>query len=105
VVQPASIRALKAIVILLSAIIVVGLGVLAYGTVQLVRNRAADSRPAEPAASAVEPFNIRLPAGARVLEMDLDGDRLAVRLDLGGGRESIQIYDVRTGMTVGVVTP
>jgi hypothetical protein len=49
------------------------------------------------------PFDVRLPAGARVLEMDLGGDRLAVRLDLGNGREAIHVFDVRTGATLGVV--
>jgi hypothetical protein len=100
-----SIGALKALVILLGLAILVGLGALAFGVAAKLSDndqQAAGPGAARPA-GVLAPFDVRLPAGARVLEMDLGGDRLAVRLDLGNGREAIHVFDIRSGATLGVV--
>ena len=40
---------------------------------------------------------------ARRGHVDLDGDRLAVRLELGDGRQAIQLFDARTGAALGTI--
>mgnify|MGYP006274166805 CR=1 FL=1 len=94
--QEKNIRVLKAVVIGLGILIVIGLTVMLVAIGRQVgggRGKAATFDPAQ----------FTLPAGARVLEMDLDGDRLAVRLELGDGRQAIQLFDARTGAALGTI--
>ena len=93
--QNQNIRALKAVVIILGLIIVAGLGVLAVGIGRQVGG-------ARSGADATLPPSFTLPAGAEVLEMDLDGDRLAIRFAVGGA-QSIQVFDARTGAPLATV--
>lgn len=88
-----NIRALKIIVIGLGVVIVFGLGALIVGITTRVGGDGADA----PVAAA-----FTLPAGAEVLEMDLAGDRLALRYRLNGV-QSIQLFDARTGKAVATV--
>ncbi|MSP21226.1 MAG: hypothetical protein EXQ93_06890 [Alphaproteobacteria bacterium] len=86
---------MKVVVIGLGAVIVIGLGILLVA----IGREVAGAR----AKASFDPTQFALPAGARVLEMDLDGDRLAVRLDLGDGRQAIQMFDARSGAVLGVI--
>ncbi len=88
-----NIRALKVTVIGLGVVIVLGLGALMVGIVTQVGGDGSDA----PVAT-----NFTLPAGAEVLEMDLDGDRLALRYRVNGV-QSIQLFDARTGKAVATV--
>lgn len=44
-----------------------------------------------------------LPAGARVMETALDGDRIALRIGLAGGGQRVVVIDARTGRRIGTV--
>ena len=46
---------------------------------------------------------IQLPAGVQVLEIDLDGGRLALLLALSNGTEELAIYDLTTGERLGAL--
>ena len=85
-------RALKALVIGMGVLIVVGLIVVAVTIV----NRTLDGEPPPTEAA------LALPAGAEVLETALDGDRVALRLRLADGAEEIHVFDLATGRRVAV---
>lgn len=93
-------RWLKALVIGMAVLIVVGTAVIA---VTLARRSAGDGAAADGAATSSAPARLALPAGARVIETALDGDRLALRIALAGGGERIVIIDARTGRRVAAV--
>ena len=85
-------RALKALVIGMGVLIVVGLVVV----VVTIANRTLDGgKPSTDAALA-------LPDGAEVLETALDGDRIAFRLRLADGTRAIHVFDLATGRRVAV---
>ncbi len=91
-------RTLKALVIGMGILIVAGTAMIA---VMIVR-RGADGSAASGNAS-ITPARIALPAGARVIETALDGDRIALRIALTGGGERVVIIDARTGRRIGAV--
>ncbi len=95
-VQGQNIRVLKAIVIIMGVLIVFGLGVLLVAIGRQVSGASAGA--------GFDPAELKLPAGARVIQIEMEGDRLAVLLDLGDGRQLIQVYDARTGAAQGAVT-
>ena len=85
-------RALKALVIGMGVLIAAGL----VTVVVTIASRTLDGgKPPSEAAFAV-------PAGAEVLETALDGDRMALRLRLADGTTAIHVFDLATGMRVGV---
>ena len=85
-------RALKALVIGMGVLIVIGL----VTVVVTIANRTLDGGgpPAEAA--------LALPDGAEVLETALDGDRIALRLRLADGTAAIHVFDLATGRRVAV---
>ncbi len=91
-------RTLKALVIGMGILIVVGTAVIAV----MIARRGGDVGPASGGAS-MTPARIALPAGARVIETALDGDRIALRIALTGGGERVMIIDARTGRRIGAV--
>lgn len=87
-------RALKALVIGMGVLIVVGLAVV----VVTIAKRADDAKPE--AASAERRMGtapLAVPAGATVLETDLDGGRIALRLRLADGTMAVFVYDLASG--------
>jgi hypothetical protein len=92
-------RMLKAIVIGMGVLIVVGSAVI---VVKIAQRGGGDDGAAN-AGPAVTPATIALPAGARVIETALDGDRIALRIALEGGGEQVLIIDARTGRHIGAV--
>ncbi len=50
------------------------------------------------AQSATQP--VYLPAGAKVLQTDLDGTRMLVRISLAGGGEEIIVVDLASGQVL-----
>jgi hypothetical protein len=94
-VQEQNIRVLKAVVIIMGLVIVFGLGVLLVAI-----GREVSSARSRAGFDATE---LALPEGARVVQIDLDGDRLAVLLELRDGRQFIQLFDARTGAAQGAV--
>jgi len=93
-----NVRVLQAVVILLGLTIVVGMGVL--GTVLSQRIGSGGSSEADQVWDTQ--FN-----AATVLEVRLEGNRAAVRLQTADGIQRIEIIDIRTGAQLGtvIVTP
>ncbi|MDA1131626.1 MAG: hypothetical protein O2905_00170 [Proteobacteria bacterium] len=98
-----NIRLLKAVVIVLGLGIVVGLGGLLVALGQRANDRASAATNDVPFTAAAGLERIRIPDGARVLEADLDGGRLLLRLRLANGAEEIAIHDLATGARLGAV--
>jgi hypothetical protein len=91
----ATYRGLKAVVILLGALIVVAFGLLVVG--MLTRFHAKGSEH-----TATAENTVALPAGAEILSSDVQGDRLIVRAKTAG-RDEIYIIDTGNGHLVGRV--
>ena len=93
-------RALKALVIIMGISIIAGLTVLVSLILERGSRLAQDYRPAAVKIAPAGAQVLALPAGARVLETRLDGDRLALRAGLAGGGEAIFIFDAASGQLV-----
>jgi hypothetical protein len=93
---PPSYRGLKAVVIILGALILLAFGALIAGLLLGTGPRRAAERA---------PYQVSLPAGAgaRIGEATLDGNRLLLRLD-GGPASELVIIDAPSGRIVGRVT-
>ena len=87
-------RALKALVIVMGVLIVVGTGVVIVTVARRV------SHVAHPAAAPIA-ATLDLPAGCGVAEMTSVGDRLALRLAGDGDCRRIILVDPATGATTG----
>ena len=91
-------RTLKTLVIGMGILIVVGTTIIAV----MIARRGGDGDAASGDAS-ITTAQIALPAGARVVETALHGDRIALRIALIGGDQRVIIIDVPTGRRVGAV--
>jgi len=93
--DPPNVRLLKFVVIGLGALLVacffIVFGVIAW--------RVAHPRPAS---ADYGDYSALVPAGARVTQVSLDGDRLALQVS-GPDGEEILVVDVRRGRLVGKV--
>ena len=89
-----NIRVLQTLVIFLGLLIVVGMGVLGTVLSQRIRDPGA--------ATAAAAWQARID-GATVLDVSLDGDRAAIRVQAADGAQRIEIFDTRTGARIGVV--
>jgi hypothetical protein len=87
-------RALKAVVIILGALILVALAALVTGMLLGVG-------PKSPAAQLAEPYTTRLTAapGAKIAGAQIDGNRLIVHIEDGSG--SVVVLDAATGRVLG----
>jgi hypothetical protein len=100
-------KLLKASVIIMGILILVGLTVL---VVEVIRRHGAEGEaaPASPVAAApVERGfgnrDISIPRGAEAVETRIDGDRALVRLKLADGNQAILIIDIATGDRLGLI--
>ncbi|MGH7088161.1 MAG: hypothetical protein ACREFQ_04615 [Stellaceae bacterium] len=84
-------------VIVLGVLLVLG----AAGLVAAVVERVEGRRPS--ALRQAESLHVPLPAGARILTVELVGDRLMVRAALVQGGESIFLIDARTGRLIAII--
>ena len=112
-------QALKSLVIFLGVLIVIGMGVLAYGIMlkfeewQAKKDREAVSAPlVEVAPSGSIPvvaevwtddLNVAVPAGARVVETVVADGQLVVRLSLSDDSQRYLIFDLGTGKQIGTI--
>ena len=87
-------RALKALVIIMGVLIVVGTGVVIYTVAKRV------SQSGRPAAGPVA-ASLVLPAGCSIAEMTAIGDRLALRLAGDGDCRQILLVDPANGAIAG----
>jgi hypothetical protein len=100
------VHALKAVVIVLAVLIVVALVAVIWAIFNL--DKTADTRPPTDSniAEWADPVSLGLPAGCKIVAMELDGRRLAVRTEGPPGVaecERIYIVDLSRGNVVGTV--
>src|SRR5262245_51000807 len=94
-VSPASYRGLLALVIILGALIMIGVGALIAGAMLGAGRRAEVANAA--------PFMTTVPApGARIESAELQGNRILMRLTGGAGDELV-ILDANSGRLLGRV--
>lgn len=91
----ASYRGLKAVVILLGALIIIAFGLLVVGALTRFHVKSA------PNAAAIE-NTIALPAGGQIVSSEVQSDRLILRVKVPKG-ESFYIIDTGSGHLVGRV--
>ena len=88
-------RALKVVVAVLTALIVIGLVLLVWGMARIAK-RMTDR-------SAAEPHTHALPPGAELVRSDLADDRVLLHLRIDG-RDVLQVVDLATGKLVRQLT-
>lgn len=96
---PNAVRAIYAMVIIMSMLIVAGVALL-IGRIIYLAN--ASGKPTTMPATVGQPapdLALTLPAGATVAETSLSGNRLVVRYT-AGGQEALLIFDLVTGRTL-----
>jgi hypothetical protein len=104
-------KALKALVIGMGLLIVIGLGLVGYGLfvkgsgVHGEASHRPVSLPGEPAPAGQGYFSVELPvsAGSHLEQMTASGDKLLLRLS-GADGERILVLDANTGHLAGTVT-
>jgi hypothetical protein len=92
-------RALKILVVVMGVMLIAGIVALGVGISYRVNHRAAPALLAVPTAIPPHgmPRSVELPAGAKILGVQSDGDRVMVRLGLTDGGEELMLLDWRTG--------
>jgi hypothetical protein len=85
--------ALKLLVIVMGALIVVGVGVLIYGLAARL----------DPPRAGYGDAKIALPVGAQVVGMTAAGDRLVLRLALPDTTERLLVLDIARGRQIGTL--
>lgn len=107
-------QALKSLVIFLGLLIVIGMGILAYGImVKFDEWQARKDGEATPAPLAVttpvvaevwtDDLRVAVPAGARVVETVVADGRMIVRLSLADDSQRYLIFDLGTGRRIGAI--
>ncbi len=102
-------RALKAFVIGMAILLTVGVVVVVVAIVQRAGEvggpaPATASSPAPVAAlPGFDKARLVLPAGAEIVDMVAEGERLVLRLKLAGGGERLIILDMASGRALGTV--
>ena len=89
---------LKAVVIGLGVLILIGVGLIAYKLIDGQGSRAVQS-PGDYATDTVT-----LPAGSRVVTMTGEGDRLSLLVEDGAGRQQVITIDRSSGAVLGTLT-
>jgi len=92
-------RSLKLLVIVMGVLLVGG----SVALVAAIVGRLGRAPAARPAAEAGAPLHASLPAGARIVSVELNGDRVLVRVALADGSEELVLYNARTGAQVAVI--
>jgi len=98
-------KSLKLIVIVMGVMLAAGIVVLAAAIAIRVGHRAAPS-PAPVAAQvplASGDHAFQLPAGAKLLAAQTEGDRVMLRLALAEGGEELLLLDWKTGARLAVI--
>lgn len=107
-------KALKALVIFLGVLIVIGMGVLAYGIMLKFDAWQARKDNQPPPATVdmgsptvVEPWagntKVAVPAGSSVAETIVGEGQLIVRLSIPNGSQRYMIFDLSTGKQIGSI--
>lgn len=101
----------KSIVIGLAILIVLAVGLLAYGLYQKSQNpewRLFSSAPAPSPGAAAKPFgvlNLDLPEGCFIASVRPDGNRTYLEIGPSGACNRIVVIDITTGVVLGTIKP
>jgi hypothetical protein len=86
-------QTLKALVITLGILILIAFGFMVYGVATKFGKEGEDV----PISSAFRETRVVIPAGARILETNLGGGRIMVRVAKPDGGEALIIIDTESG--------
>ncbi len=89
---------LKALVIFLGVLIFVAFGVLAYGIATKFKTSGET-----PTSRHFEATNVEIPAGARIVETRIGGNRIILRVETSDGSMALILIDAGTGKRTGVI--
>lgn len=104
-----SMQALKALVIFMGVLIVIGMGILAYGISVKFGEQVEQEATTSPGPPAMTPpswdgdLAVAVPAGAQVAETLVAEGRMIVRLALPDGGQRYVVVDLATGRRLGAV--
>jgi len=90
---------LKALVIFLGVLIFVAFGFLAYGIA--TKFKTSDTAPA--VSGKFEAANVAIPAGARIVETRIAGNRIVLRVETPDGGAALILIDADSGQRTGVI--
>ncbi|MCB1510565.1 MAG: hypothetical protein KDJ36_06645, partial [Hyphomicrobiaceae bacterium] len=97
---PNAVRAIYAMVIIMTILIVAGIALVIGRIIYLANKSGGPSHVQRSPLQAPAPeLSLPLPAGAKVAETSLAGNRLVVRYS-ANGEDAVMIYDVVTGRTL-----
>jgi hypothetical protein len=102
-------KIVKALVILMGVLIVLGMGLLVYGFVMRIgkaptSDPVEDSAPLVPLSGPASGFGdvtVALEDGEILLDMQADASRLLLRSKTADGTENIRVFDLSTGKALG----
>ncbi len=84
-------------------LIVLGMGLFAWGISTKLGEMADREEAAAPALSWTAPVDVAIPPGARAIETRADDDRLTVTVRLENGDSRILVFDLETGRQIGTI--
>lgn len=96
-------HALKALVIIMGILIVIGMGLFAWGISTKFGEIADREEAAAPVTPWAAPVDVAIPKGARVIETRTEDGRLTVSLQLTNGDSRILVFDLETGRQIGTI--
>ncbi len=88
----------------MGVLIIAGMGVIGVTMVRRITSAATDTveTTATTAAGGFGQVELAVPTGARLVDMDVDGDRLVLHLETADGAR-VLVIDLTTGKTVGAI--
>ncbi len=96
-------RSLKALVIIMGILIVLGLGLFAWGISTKLGEMAKGGDAAVAVTPWAAPVDVAIPPGARVTEARAEDGRLIVSLRFDNGDSRILLFDLETGQRIGAI--
>ncbi|HEY5208910.1 MAG TPA: DUF6476 family protein [Stellaceae bacterium] len=98
-------RGLKILVVTMGILLIVGIVALVVGIAYRVNHRVVTAPLIAHATVAPNgmPHTLTLPADAKIVSIQSDGDRVTVRLALPDGGETLMLVDWQTGRTLSTI--
>ena len=98
-------RVLKVLVVVMGIMIVVGVAVIVATIVSRLSESAVDAPPSLPtgALQRFEDTQITIPSGYHVRDMQVDGNRLILRLESESNPVKVLVVDLSTGQRLGAL--
>ncbi|MGH6976233.1 MAG: DUF6476 family protein [Stellaceae bacterium] len=94
-------RALKLLVIILGVLLLAGIVTLATAVVWRIDHGHPATAPKPMTAPAAQ--RVVLPAGAKIVAIDVAAGRLVARVDMAGGGVHIFVFDLATGAEIATI--